>query len=271
LAAGGRGELPQQSASYTAWVNSREDLRGSPELADEFAFWKSQFRVAGTRPVRREPAANWTATTIALDRPASWALLHRSPAVYGTGAESILLAALAAATGFRAGQTATSVSVQRHGRRDAVGGLDLSATVGWLAYRHPLRIESPGLADPWLAAAAAAAARNRVPRDGAGYGLLLSAAGQAELARLAADDGCDVQFNFLGRRDVHPDLGNGWRVRASGLEWHFGIPSASPVRLFASVREGRIHLLWRQQEHDDPEGPPAMLAALRTFLAPLLM
>ncbi len=160
--------------------------------------------------------------------------------------------------------------VYGHGRHNA-DILDLSATVGMLVHRYPLRIESPGLADPWCAVAQAAAARSSIPGDGAGYGLLSSSSKAPELARLSAVGGCDVQFNFLGPRDIQPDLGNGWRVRACGPEPLHWLRSDSPVRLNAYQHAGRMHCQWDQFQTDGLDGPRALRAALHVFLAPLLL
>lgn len=270
LAAGGRGELPARSASYAAWVHSLAAILARADTAAERAFWSAQFRQEeeGLGPLAAD--AQRKAVTIALDRTASQALLQRSPAVYGVGAETVLLAALAAALRDWTGQTATSVYVYGHGRHKA-GSLDLSATVGMLVQRYPLRIESPGWADPWCAVAQAAAARSSIPGDGAGYGLLASSSTSPELARLSALAGCDVQFNFLGPRDLQPDLGNGWRVRACGPgPWHW-LRGDSPVRLNAYQHAGRIHCQWDQFETDGLDGPRALHTALHGFLAPLLL
>ena len=269
LAAGGRGELSGRSASYAEWALARDRFRESPELAGELAFWKQQFREVGEHPRSTAGDLARDAITIGLDRPATWALFHRSPTVYGVGAETLLVAALAASCG--TGDTAASVYLCRHGRQDTVSGLDLSATVGWLAYRHPLRIERPCLADPWLAAARTGAAQDQVPREGAGYGLLLDLPGRPELTRLAAISGCDAQLNFIGNRDLDTAVMDGWRVSAWGLERCRAMESEGHVQVRAVVRGGRLHLHWQSGAKEVQDGPRAMLAALQTFLAPLMI
>jgi len=64
-------------------------------------------------------------------------------------------------------------------------------------------------------------------------------------------------------------LGLGWRVRAWAIEPRRTNGCEGRVQVRALLWAGRIRLLWQRSGRSPGGGPRAMLAALRTLLAPL--
>ncbi|MFD5259251.1 condensation domain-containing protein, partial [Streptomyces bobili] len=139
-------------------------------------------------------------------------LIADLPAVFRCSVEDVLLTALALAMGtWRHGRDdehgpGLLVDIERHGREEAVGNLDVSRTVGWFTTVFPVHLD-PGesLAECAADAASAESSLKRVkeqlravPGNGIGYGLLrymdLGAAQE-----LSSEREPQVLFNYLGR------------------------------------------------------------------------
>jgi len=126
------------------------------------------------------------------------ALLGRVPGLFFCGVHEVLLAGLAGAVVRSFGGQVVLVDVESHGRH-AVGGLDLSRTVGWFTSVHPVRLDVSGisLASGDLLKAVKEQSR-AVPDDGLGHGLLrhLNAGTRPVLAAMPAPW---IGFNYMGR------------------------------------------------------------------------
>ncbi|MDV5142799.1 condensation domain-containing protein [Streptomyces sp. SBC-4] len=138
-------------------------------------------------------------------------LLTRVPARLGVGVNAVLLGALStAAARWRTtlddtrsvGDAPFLVDVEGHGREEIVGGLDLSATVGWFTSMFPVRL--PGRPDDPDGTVRAVDGRlGSMPDKGLGFGLLRHLhPGTAPV--LGARPRAQILFNYLGRFD-RPD------------------------------------------------------------------
>ncbi|KOG52974.1 hypothetical protein ADK38_44225, partial [Streptomyces varsoviensis] len=96
------------------------------------------------------------------------ALLTTVPSTFRAGVNDVLLSAFALAVADWRGDDRSSdvlVDLEGHGREeDAVGGVDVSATVGWFTSVYPVRLDVSGLdrAQAWAAGPAAGALLKRV-------------------------------------------------------------------------------------------------------------
>ncbi len=272
LASGGCGDLPGPSAGYSEWVHSVVDRWKDPGLAQELPFWQARAaRPEELLPVAPEGEAEKKEALLRLDPVASWALLQRSPKVYGRRAETVLLAALSLAMEKWTGRPDRSCYVQRHGRFDPGRQADFSSTVGWLSHKVPVRLSRPASADPFAAVQWMAEEMDRVPRDGRGYAFLATPASAYIGARLDIPVSSDIRFHFLGARERLPDFGGGWVVRSCFPE-SFPLPQKGErIQVRAFVQSGRVCILWRQNGIPKEGGPPCLLDALRALLAPLLL
>ncbi|MFD3664797.1 amino acid adenylation domain-containing protein [Streptomyces sp. NPDC058659] len=141
-------------------------------------------------------------------------LLTRVPARLGVGVNAVLLGALSTAAarwrtalgpGDRSdsapsnGNASFLVDVEGHGREEIVGGLDLSATVGWFTSMFPVRL--PGRPDDPDGTVRAVDGRLAgMPDKGLGYGLLRYLHPETAPV-LAARPRAQILFNYLGRFD----------------------------------------------------------------------
>ncbi|AQZ69227.1 hypothetical protein BKM31_54140 [[Actinomadura] parvosata subsp. kistnae] len=197
-------------ASFRRWAHLLAEEAASPRRVAELAEWTELLDVPEPPLAALDPARD----TFAGARHASWTLPHRTTAAileqvapaYGCGVDDVLLAALAAAVAaWRPGWTQPLVDMESHGRH-AIGGMDLTRTVGWFTSVHPVRLDVAGLDPEQVAAGAPEAGRllkrvkeqaRAVPGDGLGYGLLRHL--NPETAqRLAALHEPRIGFNYLG-------------------------------------------------------------------------
>ncbi|MFF1698765.1 amino acid adenylation domain-containing protein [Streptomyces sp. NPDC058257] len=176
---------------WSALLGQREPFLGERELDPEHD-------TAAT--VRRR---SWTVPTRQAET-----LTSRTPTVFHCGVHEVLLASLAGAVAGWRGQSAASVlvDVEGHGRV-ALGGADLSRTVGWFTSSHPVRLDV-GAVDVGQVVAGGPAAgvllksvkeqARAVPGDGLGFGLLRHLNPETAPV-LAALPRPQIGFNYLGR------------------------------------------------------------------------
>ncbi|WP_062209689.1 non-ribosomal peptide synthetase [Streptomyces sp. NBRC 109706] len=218
LDAGRTPALDPVGTSFRRWSERLTELAHTQELAAELPLWRSVLEGAeppfADRPLdrTRDVAATARAIRVSLPFELSAKLLSAVPSAFRAGPNDVLLTGLALAVARwreRRGTAADRllVTVEGHGRAEAVDGVDLSRTVGWFTSMHPVRLDLGGLD---LAAArgggrAAGDALKRVkeqlraaPDHGLGYGLLrhLNPETGAALADLAEPE---IAFNYLGR------------------------------------------------------------------------
>ncbi|MEM8933667.1 MAG: condensation domain-containing protein, partial [Acidobacteriota bacterium] len=194
-------------------------------------------------------------------------------AARGVGLDRVLLAALAMAVAPWRDATRWRLAVERHGR-EAPSGVDLTRTVGWFTVSHPLTIELPSLdASPAEALAAARAAFDRVPGDGAGLGILRAHGDAASRARSSERRPSELPepellLNVLGRRPV-----SAIARRLRPLDGaHLGArdprqPRSHRLELNARVDGDRLQVDWI---HVDRDLATSIVDALATRLATAL-
>ncbi|MFF1698766.1 amino acid adenylation domain-containing protein [Streptomyces sp. NPDC058257] len=231
--AAGRDPQPDPVGTpFKQWAGALvEEARGEGRTA-ELAQW-SELLGAAELPIgvselvpSRDTAAtmhrrSWTVTA---ERAAT--LVGRAPTVFHCGVHEVLLASLAGAVAGWWGQSAASVlvDVEGHGRV-ALGGADLSRTVGWFTSSHPVRLDV-GAVDVGQVVAGGPAAgvllksvkeqARAVPGDGLGFGLLRHLNPETAPV-LAALPRPQIGFNYLGRFTT--DTANGaaapWQLSGS--------------------------------------------------------
>ena len=175
-------------------------------------------------------------------------LLTSVPAAFHAGVDDVLLCALAlAVTSWRRrrGQEdgAVLVDLEGHGRQEqAVGGVDLSRTVGWFTTVFPVRLDIGGIdvSEALAGGPAAGQALKRVkeqlravPDHGLGFGLLryLNPKTAPVLAGLASPQ---IAFNYLGRFSV-PEATDWAVVPGLGLFSANGVDASLPASHVLSI------------------------------------
>jgi len=213
-------KLPPPADSFLHWSARLEALGGSGELLEELDYWKEVEREAaelpdsnGLLPVKDSEATNKTpqppvVQSECLSREQTEALLHSASRVLQAEARDVLLTALARAVR-RQGREGILIDLEGHGREPLFDDADASRTVGWLTTLYPfvLRLPPAGReASPGGSAREVAdhvghirEKLRRIPRNGAGYGILEQHRDLALRPR--------VVFNYLGRFDASREEG----------------------------------------------------------------
>ncbi|MFJ8013284.1 amino acid adenylation domain-containing protein [Streptomyces sp. NPDC096339] len=197
--AGRTPALEPAAVSFRRWASLLEEWAASTERVGELSAWQA---ILGreARPIGgREPGTGSVdSRSWAISGAEASALLGRVPALFFCGVHEVLLSGLAGAVARWSGDHAVLVDVESHGRH-AVGGLDLSRTVGWFTSVHPVRLDLSGidLASGDLLKAVKEQSR-AVPADGLGHGLLrhLNAETRPVLEAMPSPR---IGFNYMGR------------------------------------------------------------------------
>ncbi len=230
--------LPAKTTSFKEWAESLEKYAQSAPLQDETNFWLS-----GTR--RRPPSlpvdypergANTVATTesvaVSLSSEETEMLLQKVTALYQTEIIEVLLMGLARAFSHWTGQSGLLIDLERHGREEDIGEVDLSRTMGWFTTAFPLRLDISDGMETGKALKAIQEQIRSVPKQGIGYGVLrYLSKDQNVVEKLRALPQAVVSFNYLGRLD------NAWGEQTLFALAH---ENCGPVR---SLQGSRYHLL----------------------------
>nr|WP_253774194.1 non-ribosomal peptide synthetase [Goodfellowiella coeruleoviolacea] len=263
-------DLAPVATSLRGWA--RRLTEHAATRRPELDFWTGTLRSAeppfGGRPLSRERDTVATRRGLSLSLPADVtnALLTEVPAAFHAEVNDVLLSAFSFAAGtwardrWAARDTSVLVDLEGHGREEhAVGGGDLSRTVGWFTAIHPVRLD-PGAVDTAAVlrggpAAGALVKRIKeqlraVPDKGIGYGLLryLDPETAPVLAVLPQPQ---LAFNYLGRFTTGTTHSTAdWAIvpgAGTGGGQDPAMPLAHAVELNAVA-------------HNEPGGPPVLRA-----------
>ncbi|MEU5223406.1 non-ribosomal peptide synthetase [Streptomyces toyocaensis] len=197
--AGRTPALEPVAVPFRRWASLLVEWATSAERVGELPAWQAILSQVD-RPVdgRQGSTGSVGSRSWVMAGAEASALLGRVPGLFFCGVHEILLAGLAGAVARCFGGRVVLVDVESHGRH-AVGGLDLSRTVGWFTSVHPVRLDVSGidLASGDLVKAVKEQSR-AVPDDGLGHGLLrhLNAATGPVLEAMPSPW---IGFNYMGR------------------------------------------------------------------------
>jgi amino acid adenylation domain-containing protein/non-ribosomal peptide synthase protein (TIGR01720 family) len=199
-----RGEslrLPRKTTSFREWAQGLERHAIESGAAEELPYWLGVTQgetaalpvdhEAGLDANTREHSA---AVSIALGEQETATLLREAPKAYRAQINDLLLAALAEAFALWTRGESILVDLESHGREALGNAVDVSRTVGWFTSVYPVRMPLSG------GLGAVKEQLRRVPRNGAGYGLLRYLAPREMGGKLAAVAPL-VSFNYLGQFD----------------------------------------------------------------------
>jgi amino acid adenylation domain-containing protein/non-ribosomal peptide synthase protein (TIGR01720 family) len=205
---GGTVRLAMKTASVRQWAEALIDRANAPEMAAEAEYWRSVVCGEAARlPVDwpATPAENTRDSCetleVRLSQEETTQLLREVPKAYRSQINDALLTALSRAVQAWTGQRSVLVNLESHGRDAVSAGPDVSRTVGWFTSAYPVRVELPASGDPGESLKAVKEQLRRVPRNGAGYGLLRYLS-MGEISReLAEAPEPEIGFNYLGQFD----------------------------------------------------------------------
>ncbi|MBY8848475.1 amino acid adenylation domain-containing protein, partial [Saccharothrix sp. MB29] len=216
LAEAWRGEddgLTPVGTSLRAWARElgAEASRRTAELDHWARTLGTVDQRLGSRPL--DPARDTVATlgrlSLTLEAETADGLLTAVPTRFTAEVNDVLLAAFALAFAqWRPAPGGVLLDLEGHGRdEEAVGGADLSRTVGWCTSIHPVRLDPGGLDRAEAFAGGPAAGHlvkrvkeqlRQVPDKGIGFGMLRHLNSDTGPV-LAAPPSPLVGFNYLGR------------------------------------------------------------------------
>ncbi|MCD2155393.1 non-ribosomal peptide synthase/polyketide synthase, partial [Rhodococcus cerastii] len=196
--------------SLRRWSHGLTELSPSAELE----YWRevvdSDGAPIGSRPLdaERDRGSSLRRVRVDIDRDTTDHLLRAVPSHYRTGVNDGLVSALALALRTWSGSQRMLVSLESHGRDEAVlPGADLSRTVGWFTAVYPVRIDLTGLGVDTPAVVKSVKEQLRTtPGSGIGYGLL-------RRAGMLTGPEPQIGFNYLGKMST-AEFGD--ELRAAG-------------------------------------------------------
>lgn len=204
---GTRHGVAATTTTYAQWASLLVDHARSDLVATEAQLWLKQaaidvpclFPVGAAGDPGTFGEAQRHSETLDVDHTRR--LLTEVPRVFRAGVTEVLLAALARALLSRARGELLLFDLERHGREDIGGGVDVSGVVGWFTTIVPtlLRIDGTDRADDLRQVVEQLRA---VPRKGISYGLARymhpDEGVRAQLARAPRPQVC---VNYLGHVD----------------------------------------------------------------------
>ncbi len=207
LRTGEAARLPPKTTSFRQWTEKLAANATSQDTLRESDYWLSIAR-ADRHPLPVDTIAAQDTNTressdyaaISLTEEETAQLLRDVPKAYRTQINDVLLTALAHAFRRWTGKHSLLVDLESHGREALPEGVDVSRTVGWFTSAYPVCLELPDVNDLGGSLKAVKEQLRRVPRNGAGYGMLRYLAG-GETGRELASVQPEVSFNYLGQFD----------------------------------------------------------------------
>ncbi|WP_280381995.1 non-ribosomal peptide synthetase [Nocardia wallacei] len=209
------GTLEPVGTSYRRWAHGQREQ--AAHRIDELPLWRDILAVedpplgAGAFDPSIDVVATEARLCTTVDSDLAAAVLETIPHRFHCGADDAMLAALALAMARWRGHGTTLLTLEGHGREEAVlPGADVSRTVGWFTTVHPVALDLSeiDLDDAFAGGTAAGAAikavkeqLRAVPDKGVGYGMLryLNPETAEQLSALREPR---LSFNYLGRATV---------------------------------------------------------------------
>jgi non-ribosomal peptide synthase protein (TIGR01720 family) len=246
--------------SYRDWVVQLGQRAASPELLAQAPYWSSLGRpevgptqlpsaVTDVPGASAEPGGNRAADSAVVELELSTSdtaeLLRRARTAGGPGVEDTLLAGLSVALAGWLDAAEVLVDVGGLGRRP-VGGVDVSATVGWFISQSPVPLPLRPGAPVAGVVEAVVAARAAAPGDGHDYGLLRYL-GPADVRRsLAAAPRAWISFNHVGTtgEPLPPGVVTGRAPEAPGATLSDRAERPHLIEVGSALRDGRLGVVW---------------------------
>jgi amino acid adenylation domain-containing protein/non-ribosomal peptide synthase protein (TIGR01720 family) len=239
--------FPDKGTAFRTWSDLLNERAG--DRLDELGLWETILGDIDPLPLKQaidpktdlagvvETVATWSEPELTED------LLGRAPAAYGVGVMDLMIAALSVALAqwrhVRSDgpdvqhMSSALIDLERHGRQEVLGDVDLSSTVGWFTAIHPLRLDGAAAefaailaGDPVAARAMVQRVRTRmdeIPDDGIGYGMLRYLLPDSPLAKMHSPA---IEFNYLGQ--LSGAQSGDWSFAADGAPVNVGPPPAMP-------------------------------------------
>jgi non-ribosomal peptide synthase protein (TIGR01720 family) len=194
--------LPPAAHAVRQWSDALHAFATTDAAREHLAMWRSATAAAPSLPCDFAKGPNSVGASrtrrLSIDADTTHALLHDPHARDAGAVDAMLLAALTHTLARDTGQRIWRIDVEGHGR-EALGGVDVSRTVGWFTAIYPVRlIAAADVLDTWRSVEASLRA---IPQKKLTYGVLRYLDARPDAAGLAAAPHADVLFNYLGQAD----------------------------------------------------------------------
>ncbi|MFJ1460351.1 amino acid adenylation domain-containing protein [Nocardia sp. N2S4-5] len=252
------GGLAPVGTSFRRWAHAQREQ--ADRRAVELPLWQSILDTADPALGSREfdPAVDVVATEAQLrtrvDAAVAESALTTVPHRFHCGPDEVLLTALALAVGRWRQRGTTLITLEGHGREEAIlPGADVARTVGWFTAAYPVGLDLADLDidDAFTGGAAAGAALKtvkdqlrRIPDRGVGYGMLRYL-NPVTVQRLSQAPAPQLSFNYLGRTAIGADgAGSAWLPRRFDATRDERAPLAAVVDINAMMDGDGLDVTW---------------------------
>ncbi len=254
LVAGGEPELSPKTASLQAWQARLGELAADPATLEDARDWRARLRSAASLPRDfAEAAVNDEASAqtheVGLSPAETESLREGAARAFNARLEEVLLSALASALATWTGGAVPLIDVERHGRVDPRGELDLSRTVGWLTAIAPLAVDRPS-DDAGETLTAVKEQLRSLTHEGLGFGALRWLGESAQ--SLADVDRAETAFNYLGRVDERGPATARFLRPSPHAPGPFRAPAAPrpyPLEVTAAIEGGALRVAFAHSVH----------------------
>ncbi|WP_426454525.1 amino acid adenylation domain-containing protein [Paenibacillus sp. S-38] len=239
--------LPYKTDSFQAWASKLAGYANTQEAQQECIYWKDMehhtIQPLPKDDVRQDSGAaqGSAVVTVCLPSQETELLLNQANRAYGTQVDDLLIAALLAAVHDWTGMSRALIRLEDDGRRYAPTELDTSLTVGWFTSLYPVALPTYGDAAVDQRIKHVKEHLRRVPRHGAGYGILRYLSAPSEGAGLQAEP--EILFSYSGELDqALPDRSFRLSPFYSPQEISLHMAAHHALNVDASVRSGMLEV-----------------------------
>nr|APZ78703.1 nonribosomal peptide synthetase [Hyalangium minutum] len=241
--------LQPKTTSFQHWAKRLEAYAGSPNAKSEFDAWlAASHRDAAHEFPLNDPTASDTVAEAArlvsrLEVDETLLLMNEVPKAYDVQVNEALIAALARTLSVWTGHSTVRMDLEGYGREFLFEDVDVSRTVGWFTALFPLRLHVGAKESMREALARTKDAFRRIPRGGAGYGVLrYLSTDPSSRSRLEAVGHAGIVFNYLGQMGTIPAHGVLRGTAKEGLGPLHSLRAARPhrIELNAVVEAGQV-------------------------------
>lgn len=198
--------LPPKTASLADWSNKISEFSKTEEIKNEIDYWNNILQSKPTiLPRDYEKGENTESSaeniTVFLTSDETETLLHKTLQSFRVKINDVLILALTDALSKWTSENEFSIWLEGHGREEIFKNTDISRTVGWFTSIFPTFLKLPETSDSMEKLLAVKDQLARIPRRGAGYGILRNSADKKIQANLLPALPTELVFNYLGKFD----------------------------------------------------------------------
>ncbi|MCF8002626.1 MAG: amino acid adenylation domain-containing protein, partial [Chromatiaceae bacterium] len=197
-------ELPLKTDSIKRWSETLFEQARSERLDEERHFWLTPYPHDLTRlPVDHPGGLNTRGSereeTILLSEQDTEQMVQKARSMEASTNE-LAIAALALGLAHFCDGPKVLINIERHGREDIGGSLNLARTVGWFANIAPALLNVPIEHEPDQTLQAILTQLRQIPNKGIGYGILRYLGDSEAQWQLRQQPEAEVFFNFFGQQ-----------------------------------------------------------------------